>query len=61
MYESTTVRSSLAAWQSNDDAALDAWVRSSLKQRYAAMLHEPVPEAMADLLRTERWPARAAL
>ncbi len=39
--------------EQRDEAALDQWVRSSLKARYAETLREPVPEALLDLLREE--------
>ena len=34
-----------------DDAALDRWLRASLRARYAETLREPVPEALLALLR----------
>ena len=34
-----------------DDAALDQWLRASLRARYAETLREPVPEALLELLR----------
>ena len=34
-----------------DDAALQRWLSVSLKERHAAALREPVPDALLDLLR----------
>ncbi len=33
-----------------DDAAVDGWVQRSLRERYAAALREPLPEALTKLL-----------
>ena len=41
----------MATVRRREDAALDLWLRASLKARYAETLREPVPDALLDLLR----------
>lgn len=33
-----------------EEQSFDRWVRNSLRERYAAVLHEPVPDALLRLL-----------
>ncbi len=36
-----------------DEAAVDRWIERSLRERYAAALREPVPEALLKLLKSD--------
>ena len=42
----------MALPQQLDDAALQRWLSVAIKERHAAALREPIPEALLDLLRT---------
>jgi hypothetical protein len=47
-------KAAMTAQQLREDAVLDQWLRVSLKQRYAATLREPLPDALLDLLQPEK-------
>ncbi|MBN9563695.1 MAG: hypothetical protein J0H14_23680 [Alphaproteobacteria bacterium] len=44
--------------ESVSDVAFDRWLRDSLRREYAAIQHEPVPDALLRLL--EEYPAAPA-
>ena len=46
----------MAVMQRCDEAALDHWLRESLKARYAAIVREPVPLELLQLLWTDAKP-----
>ena len=40
-----------------DEPSIDRWVQTSLRQRYAAILLEPVPDSLLRLLRDDTAPS----